>query len=131
MRPASGPDGRGPEELSRRSAIIFSTDESPAERAPLSKRGSNSKYSPKKPGIDRAFMSVASAASEGTSSAVVVQHAGSWPGDAGNRAEVFIDRAQVVVSHILKREPGHYLQQITVEGQVDREAAAAGRNRRV
>src|SRR6266853_2814175 len=36
-RPASGPDGRGTEELSRRSAITFFTAESPAERAALSR----------------------------------------------------------------------------------------------
>jgi hypothetical protein len=36
-RPAYGPDGRGTEEPSRRSAITFSTAESPAERAALSR----------------------------------------------------------------------------------------------
>ena len=73
--------------------------------------------SAKKSSIGRALLTLAlvSAAPGETPTAFVVQHAGSWPGDTANRAEVFIDRAQVVVSYILIRVPGHDLQQIAIE----------------
>ena len=50
------------------------------------------------------------------SSAIVMQDTGcGQPLDAGNRAQILINRAQVVHGHTLKFRPGHDLQEIAVE----------------
>ena len=52
------------------------------------------------------------------SSAIVMQDTGCGrPFDAGNRAQIFINRAQVVHGHTLKFRPGHDLQEIAVKRQ--------------
>src|SRR5271170_1772087 len=50
--------------------------------------------------------------------AVVVQHARRWWAFyAGNRAQIFVDGDEVVVAHVLKDGPRHYLEEVAVEGR--------------
>ena len=52
--------------------------------------------------------------------AVVVQLA--WSGrslDARDSAEIFVDRPEVMVGHILKRGPRHDLEKITIERRLE------------
>ena len=47
---------------------------------------------------------------------IVVKHARSrWSFDAGYRAQIFIDGADVMVTHVMECWPGHDLQEIAVE----------------
>ena len=64
------------------------------------------------------------------SGAIVMQDAGCGrPLDAGDRAQILINRAQVVHGHALKFRPGHDLQEITVKGQRSGKAVRGNRGR--
>jgi hypothetical protein len=39
------------------------------------------------------------------------------PGIARNRAQVCVDREQIMIGHVRKRRPWHYLQRVPVEGK--------------